>query len=282
MNINRIGIILKKESPIDSLAHLLNMLEKHQKKVYFCAEEAENGYGEVLTDEEFYRSVDLILVLGGDGTLLKAAQNAALHDIPILGINFGHLGFLSELEKEDLQILEKMLCGHYQIEERMMLKCTVATDKETTTYYALNDVVISRGAIPRMIHFHIRVENQQVEDYIADGLILATPTGSTAYSLSAGGPIVEPDTDLMIATPICPHSLKARSMIIGGNRIVSIGMDPSYHSTAFISVDGTEQVEVPPTGTIVIEKAEYTTKLLRVADKNFYSILRQKLTERGV
>ena len=136
--------------------------------------------------------------------------------------------------------------------------------------------------MPRMIHFNIHVENQCVEEYIADGLILATPTGSTAYSLSAGGPIVEPSTDLIIATPICPHSIKSRSLIISGQRKVKVGLDEAYNATAFISVDGMENIIVPPSSSIIIEKAEYTTKLLRVTDKNFYSILKEKLTERGV
>ena len=282
MEIKKVGIILKSESQIDILDHLIEMLRNHEKEIYFCCELPEKKFANIVPSERFYQIVDLILVLGGDGTLLKVAQEAAIHGIPILGINFGHLGFLSELEKEDLKILERMLHGKYQIEERMMLKCTVLSDSETKSYYGLNDIVISRGAMPRMIHFNIHVESQCVEEYIADGLILATPTGSTAYSLSAGGPIVEPNTDLMIATPICPHSLKSRSLIISGERKVKIGLDEAYNAAAFLSVDGMENINVPSSADIIIEKAEYTTKLLRVTDKNFYSILKEKLTERGV
>lgn len=282
MEIKKVGIILKSESQIDILDNLIEMLHNHNKEIYFCCELPKKPFAVSITAEKFYQLVDLIIVLGGDGTLLKIAQEAAIHSIPILGINFGHLGFLSELEKEDLKILERMLHGQYQIEERMMLKCTVQAEETETCYYGLNDIVISRGAMPRMIHFNIHVENQCVEEYIADGLILATPTGSTAYSLSAGGPIVEPSTDLIIATPICPHSMKSRSLIIGGQKKIQVGLDEAYNATAFISVDGMENIVVPPSGSIVIEKAEYTTKLLRVTDKNFYSILKEKLTERGV
>ncbi len=282
MEIKRVGIVLKSESQIDILDSLLDMLRQHQKEVYFCSNFSTIINGIVVSEDVFYQTVDLIIVLGGDGTLLKIAHNAALHKIPLLGINFGHLGFLSELEKEDLQILERMLHGNYHIEERMMLKCTVVSEGKEACYYGLNDVVISRGAMPRMIHFNIQIENQRVEEYIADGLIMATPTGSTAYSLSAGGPIVSPDNDLMIATPICPHSIKSRSMIINSSSKVTVGLDPDYNATAFISIDGRENIVVSAADSIIIEKAAYTTKLLRVTEKSFYSILQQKLTERGV
>ncbi len=282
MEIKKVGIVLKSESQIDILENLLEMLRKHRKEVYFYSEFPKILNAISVSEEIFYQTVDLIIVLGGDGTLLKITQQAALHNIPILGINFGHLGFLSELEKEDLQILERMLHGNYHIEERMMLKCTIVADGKEICHYGLNDIVISRGAMPRMIHFNIQIENQHVEEYTADGLILATPTGSTAYSLSAGGPIVSPDNDLIIATPICPHSIKSRAMIINPNSKVTIGLDPDYNATAFVSVDGMENMVISASDTIIIEKAAYTTKLLRVTDKHFYSILKQKLTERGV
>ncbi len=282
MEIKKVGIVLKSETQIDILGNLIEMLRKHQKEIYFSVESPELQHTLCVSEEVFYHTVDLIIVLGGDGTLLKIAQKAALHHIPILGINFGHLGFLSELEKEDLQILERMLHGKYHIEERMMLKCTVVTNGKETVCYGLNDIVISRGALPRMIHFNIQIEDQHVEEYTADGLIIATPTGSTAYSLSAGGPIVSPDNDLLVATPICPHSIKSRSLIINSNSKVTVNLDPEYNATAFISVDGRENIVASAADSIVIEKAVYNTRLLRVTDKNFYSILKQKLTERGV
>lgn len=284
MKIKNIGIILKnkEEVNIDVLTKVFNILSEHGINV--LAQDKYKDYVilplDFVCEEEFYKKSDVILSLGGDGTLITAARNCAVYDKPIMGINLGHLGFLSEMEKDELSGLNKLLMGEYTIDERMMLQCSIVdiNDKELI-FNCLNDVIISRGSYPRMIDINLKVGDETVENYTADGLIISTSTGSTAYSLAAGGPIVEPNIDVIIATPICPHSLKNKSILFGSERELEITVNEKYNKKVFVSPDGQESIEIK--GSISIKKSQYKTKLIRINNKSFYSILNNKLSERG-
>ncbi len=240
----------------------------------------DNAYQE----SELYNKADLVLVLGGDGTLLNVARRTAFYGTPILGINLGHLGFLVELEKNNLEeFFEKLFADDYTINERMMLEASLVRESMTIdSFLALNDIGITRGAFSRIINLKLFVDNQFVDDYRADGLIIATPTGSTAYSLSAGGPIVDPNMSILMATPICPHTLHARSIIIPDNKTMSIHIGNDYFHDAMLTVDGQQGCKLKQKDIIKIEKSKCTARLVRINNTSFYDVLRKKLSERGV
>lgn len=229
---------------------------------------------------KFYKDADIILSIGGDGTLLSAAKAASIMDKPVLGINMGHLGFLTALEIEETELLECLFLNQFTIDERMMLECEYHTGDKINKDYSLNDIIISRGIYPRMIKSRILISGSPAEEYTADGLIVSTPTGSTAYALSAGGPIVSPALDVMTVTPICPHSLYNRSLVVGGQEEIEIESNENYNPAVFLSCDGRESIETD--GIIKIKKSTYTTKLIRIKNDSFYSILREKMSERSV
>lgn len=231
-----------------------------------------------LEKEDVLKEVDCILVLGGDGTILKAARTLAGKEIPVLGINLGYLGFLAELEPKSLTAgLDKLIKRQYHIVKRMMLHASVSRNNSVIgSFTALNDIVITKGGFARMVEYDIYVEDQYASTYIADGLIVSSPTGSTAYSLSAGGPIVSPELELLIFTPICPHTLYARPIIISPDKSLK-AVICSKQSDVMITIDGQCGLELQQDDVISVTKSQYSTRLVRFDDKSFYSILREKL-----
>lgn len=226
--------------------------------------------------------LDLILVLGGDGTLLNTARLAAPFQIPILGINMGYLGFLTEVDLETLFFsLERLVAGEYRLEERMMLRCELKRKGNLIDeFLALNDIVVAKGPFSRMILFDTYVNDQYIDTYSADGIIVSTPTGSTAYSLSAGGPIVFPEMELMLITPICPHTLYSRPMVIGADNNIRIVLK-SDSEDVMLTVDGQHGYKLVRWDEIIIKKSSLHTKLVRLNSKTFADILRSKLRESG-
>lgn len=236
------------------------------------------------TQSDLYSKADLVIVLGGDGTLLNVARHTAYTGVPVLGINLGRLGFLVELERDNLeQFFEKVFEGQYKIDHRMMLEASLIRESRVIdTFVALNDIGITKGALSRIITLKLFVDEQFVDFYPADGVIVSTPTGSTAYSLSAGGPIVDPNMNLFIVTPICPHTLHSRSIIVPKDKTIGIHIEDMYHHDAVITVDGQHGYKLQPKDIITIKQAPYVAHLLRVNNRNFYDVLRKKLTERGI
>ena len=217
---------------------------------------------------------EMLIVLGGDGTLLTAAREAAQYDVPILGVNLGKLGFLTTLDRDEITPFERILNGEYTIDERMMLDVCVQ-DKR---FYALNDVVISRNSISRIMDIEVRHDEELLDQYRADGLIIATPTGSTAYSMSAGGPIVEPGTPLMLVTPICPHSLHSRSIVVSHNRTLSVNVQKPEKHGAIVTIDGQESCDLMDGCEIVIKKSAHKARLVRVRLNSFFDTFRKKMS----
>ncbi|MCJ7789054.1 MAG: NAD(+)/NADH kinase [Candidatus Atribacteria bacterium] len=234
------------------------------------------------TNEKFFNSVDLIISLGGDGTLLRAAKIAATDGIPIFGVNLGGLGFLTQIGIDNLEIfLEKIYQGKCFLDERMMLDGIVKRkEKEIKKFTALNDIVIGKGAFARLISLATYINDDYVITYSADGLVISTSTGSTAYSLSAGGPIVNPNINSMILTPICPHTLSARPLIIGENDQVRITLELSEEEV-MVTIDGQEGFTLEPKDEVIVKKSIYKTRLIAFKEKSFYAILREKLRWSG-
>jgi NAD+ kinase len=223
---------------------------------------------------------ELIITLGGDGTLLGTARFVAGSGTPILGVNAGHLGFLTDMESSDLlPSLERLLQGDYRTEERMMLETSVLRSGETAGHYlALNDVVVTKGTLSRIVALETYAGGEYLSTYRADGLIVATPTGSTAYSLSAGGPIAAPDLGVLVITPICPHTLYARPFIISDQLAVRMLLK-SEGSQAMLTVDGQIALPLKQDDQIVTGKAAVSTNLVKLRQRSFYEVLRLKMRQ---
>jgi len=217
----------------------------------------------------------MVLSFGGDGTLLSTARKVGRHQTPILGVNLGGLGYLAEISLESLYPrVEELLDGSYRVEDRMLLCCKVEGSPQA--YYALNDVVIDKGAFTRVVRIRMTIGERYLNTYICDGLIVATPTGSTAYSLSSGGPIVEPALNALIVNPISPHTLADRPIIIGTEREIEVVIE-SGHSGMILSTDGQIERHLRAGDKILISRADYVVKLVLFHDKFFYDVLREKL-----
>ena len=229
------------------------------------------------TQEEL-KTADLLVCFGGDGTILHAAKDANAFGVPILGVNLGSVGFMAELEQSELSMLSKLAAGKYTTESRMMLDVAVRRDgKVIFSDIALNDAVLTKGAVARVLELEVYADKALMMRFSADGVIVATPTGSTAYSMSAGGPIVEPTAENMIVTPICPHALSARSVILGRERLVSLKMGRLTRKTAYLSVDGGRAFGLSSSDPVELRVSKSKTRLVRVTGRSFYDILSQKL-----
>ncbi len=235
----------------------------------------------VVPADELAARADILFAFGGDGTLLSAARRVAAADreTPIIGVNMGSLGFLTQIaEDEFAEVLEGLDPADLPVSERMMLSVRVEGKDEVRL--ALNDVVIAKGADSRMLSFEANVNGELVTRYAADGLILATPTGSTAHSISAGGPVVAPRVEAIIATPICPHTLSMRPLVIPPSSKVEIDMVSCDEDTA-VTADGFRAFGVGPGDRVIVERSEHRARLVEVADRSYYEILRIKMRWAG-
>lgn len=233
--------------------------------------------------DNFYmmiESCDAVIAVGGDGTIIHAAKHAAAADKPILGINVGRLGFVAGLEMNELDHLSDLVSGNYTIEKRMMITASLKQNGKVKSYYALNDAVIARGSLSRIVDFKVSFNENNVCDYRADGLIIATPTGSTAYSLSAGGPVIDPSMQCMVLTPICPHSLFTRTVVFGQKSRLSVLSKSSYDSEIFLTIDGETSIQIQNGENVEFSSSKLSAKLIKLKHKNFYEVVNEKLTER--
>lgn len=230
-----------------------------------------------LLDKEL-PTADLLICFGGDGTILHAARDATLHKVPILGINLGSVGFMAELERSELPLLAPLAHGMYTIEERMMLDVKVLRgDRLISQDIALNDAVISKGSMARVAEMEVLADRVKATCITGDGVIIATPTGSTAYSMSAGGPIVEPTSKSIIVTPVCAHQLAVRAMVLAPERVVTVQLPRGNRKYLYLSVDGGKAVRLTGGDRVEIGSSQRATQLVRLADRSFYQIINQKL-----
>lgn len=231
-----------------------------------------------LEGDSFYASRDLLLVLGGDGTLLEAARHAAPFSTPVLGINLGHVGFLSGAEKEDFMAEDiPALLKSLRIEERMMLAASVERDGEViASFCGLNDAVIRGVVTESLLRMQVTANEEMLEKYVSDGIVFATPTGSTAYSFAAGGSVVHPGMEALLVTPICPHMLHARPVVLSGDSILRATFSPDSAS-AYLNVDGEDCLALEKGDTVKICRAPYSAKIATLKKHAFLEILKDKL-----
>lgn len=228
-----------------------------------------------------FENVDLMIILGGDGTILQEAAACAKYGIPVMGINLGKVGFLTEIECDNIEnALNKLLAEEYTIEKRMLIKLEIRREGKTVCVHnALNDVVVSKPSGAKLIDMELYAGDELVNRYIADGLIIATPTGSTGYSISAGGPVVDPSMTLYIATPICPHMLSARSAVLSADKPIVIRLDSAYpDNEAVVTADGDVQGYISSADEVAVLKSKYEFQLIRTGRQSFYNTLISKLS----
>ena len=220
---------------------------------------------------------ECVICFGGDGTILHMAKAATRHNIPILGVNIGTMGFMAELESSELDQLARLAKDDFAIDHRMMLDVSVSRDGEILYQdLCLNDAVITKGAIARIIHLGVQFDGIRALEFGGDGVIVATPTGSTAYSLSAGGPIVEPEAHSILITPICAHDMMSRSVVASDQRTVTVELTQNARRNAFLSVDGGKALRLSIGDVTTIRKSEKQTKLIRLKERSFYDIVNMK------
>ena len=245
----------------------------------FSTEEMTPFSSAVFSAEEAIQRSDIAVTVGGDGTILHVARIASVYETPILGINLGRVGFMAEIESSELSKLKSLTDKSYSVEKRMMVSCEVFR-KGTSVFstFALNDAVISKGALSRMIEFDVYSGEESVHAYRADGIVFSSPTGSTAYSLSAGGPIVDPAINCIILTPVCVHSLfAARSVIFRENTLLQIKMKTSDDTPAFLTADGIDNFPLEKDDIVEISRSAHCLDLIRLKNDSFYSVLAKKI-----
>lgn len=228
--------------------------------------------------KEGLTKADILVCFGGDGTILHAAKDAEVYKVPILGVNMGSVGFMAELEYGELSQLSKLPAGRYSIEERMMLDVRAVRGGKTIFHdVALNDAVVTKGAVARVVDLSVYGDKVLISEFAGDGVIVSTPTGSTAYAMSAGGPIVEPTAQSIIFTPICAHALQAKAFVLDSERLVSVRMGTNSRKSAYLSVDGGRAFKLLPTDRVEITKSQRQTRLVKLTGRSFYELINQKL-----
>ncbi|MBP1743603.1 MAG: inorganic polyphosphate kinase [Firmicutes bacterium] len=270
-----ININVSKDPDGSIMESVLNAIYEEDRNVNVKIFENSEGL-----ENEATALLEALIVLGGDGTILGAARKIARYSVPILGINIGHLGFLTEVDSSEArEAIKKLLRQEFHTEERAMLSCSFESQGEVKNYNALNEVVISKGTLVKIIKYDVFVDNDFYGTFVSDGVLVSTATGSTAYNLSCGGPFVYPTMDAMILSPICPHSMNMRSMVLGNK--VSIDVDLNKNSeNVFLTLDGQEWMELDKVKKVRITASPDKCKLIRLDGSNYFKVLRKKITFR--
>ena len=222
-------------------------------------------------------NAELVICFGGDGTILHMTKAATRRGVPVLGVNIGTMGFMAELESTELEKLADLAKGEYTLDSRMMLDVTVQRERDILFHdICLNDVVVTKGTVARIVHLAVQCDGVPAMEIGGDGVILATPTGSTAYSLSAGGPIVEPEARTMLITPICPHDMGSRCIVASDKRTITVEMIRNARRNAYLSVDGGKAVRLNMGDVVTVKKSQMETKLVRLSQRSFYDVVSAK------
>ena len=259
------------------------ILDKAGFRTVVCLPFHKDGYGDeigvpVMQLQQEIRSADLLIAFGGDGTILHLARTVALHNVPVLGINLGSLGFMSELEMNEMERLQDLASWDFTVERRMMLDVSVVRDgRAVYSNIALNDAVVSKGSIARVVRLRIFTEEGHLTRVGGDGVIVSTPTGSTGYSMAAGGPIVEPTAHNLLLTPICPHATRSTSYVLSPDHVITVEAADANRKFVYLSVDGGKAFSLKNGDQVKVCKSKYETQLVRLSKKSFCEILDKKM-----
>lgn len=272
-----------RDKSFQTVRNAMQILQDSGVEVKLCLPfEVDRGY-DLPRDLRFTRldkelpAADAVVCFGGDGTILHMAKAATRQGVPILGVNIGTMGFMAELENSELSALAKLATDDYEIDSRMMLDVTVHRDRDIIFHdLCLNDAVITKGAVARIVHLEVNCDGVQAMECGGDGIIVATPTGSTAYSLSAGGPIVEPEAHSILITPVCAHDVGSRCIVASDKRVITVALTKNARRNAFLSVDGGKALRINIGDVVTIKKSGLATKLLRLKKRSFYDVVNLK------
>lgn len=277
---------LSKEEAISCAGEISLLMLSNNAEVYMLSECAPfyKGVKISFTDtiEELFKICDIAITVGGDGTIIHAAKYAASFDKPLIGVNVGRLGFAADIEIDGISELTRILNGDYSVEERILFDVEVIKNGVSKNYLAVNDAVIARGQLSKIIDLQVTLDDEEIAKYRADGLLFSTPTGSTAYSLSAGGPIIAPQLDCILMTPVCPHSLFSRSVIFEGNSVLTVSVKIPSECCCVLTIDGEKNVDILAEDTVKIRKSDLKLKFVSINKRNFYRKLNEKLKEREI
>ena len=275
---------LSKEEAISCAGEISLLMLSNNSDVFMLSECAPfyKGVKVSYTDtiEELFRICDIAITVGGDGTIIHAAKYAARFDKPLIGVNVGRLGFAADIEIDGISELTRILDGNYSVEERVLFDVEVIKNGVSKNYLAVNDAVIARGQLSKIIDLQVTLDDEEIAKYRADGLLFSTPTGSTAYSLSAGGPIIAPQLDCILMTPVCPHSLFSRSVIFKGNSVLTVSVKIPCECCCVLTIDGEKNVDILADDIVKIRKSDLKLKFVSINKRNFYRKLNEKLKER--
>ncbi|MCR4924957.1 MAG: NAD(+)/NADH kinase [Clostridiales bacterium] len=277
---------LTRENALDVTNCVVEELKKLGANYFFEKNTAENikniSKEHTLDEDELLDYCDIVISIGGDGTILHTAKKAAIFHKPVLGINAGRLGFMADIEKNEISLLKKLIDGDYSIEKRMMLETSIMLNGEVEKkLYSINDTVFSRGTTLKLVEITVECDGKEVHKYLADGVIIATPTGSTAYSLSAGGPIVDPSIESMVLTPICTHSLFFRSVVFNAESVLKMCAEDFNSNDVYLSCDGEKSLHITKDNCVLIKKADISAKFIKLKTDNFVDTLNRKFSERN-
>lgn len=286
-SIKNIALIpnLTKKGAYDTSLKAMQILRRNGMEI-FMHNDIKDGYKDIGVrffdkTDSLIEAADMVLTIGGDGTIMHAARHASPLKKPLLGINMGRLGYVAGLEPDELDMLVRLGTGEYTIEKRMMLKVVHSSGNGKNEFFSINDAVISRGSLSRLIDIDVSLDKDYMCNYRADGLIIATPTGSSAYSLAAGGPVVEPTMKCIVMTPICPHSIFARSVVFSHSSELVITASCDDETEVFLTIDGARTVIIRKTDTVSVTSSELEAEFINLKDRSFYRVLNDKFAEKG-
>lgn len=281
----KVGIVpnLTREKAESVTYAVTDMLEKLSIE-YIFEPDTKQVFGDRFTySANLYTQSDIVIAIGGDGSFIHTAKQCAIAGKPVLCINAGNLAFLAGLEANELELLKSLLNGNYTKEKHMMLKCFLEYDgKKQMLGYCLNDIAVARGKLFNVLNLNAYCDDKIVNFYRADGIIVSTPTGSTAYSWSAGGPVIDPALSCIIMTPLCTHSPLNRSMVFNSSSKISITAPNNPEKDIVISLDGETNIELPENGKVIIEKSDISAEFIRIKSDEFFDVLNRKLTQRRI
>lgn len=276
---------LTKEKAISCGKSIINLLQEDGVTIlmHSCSQQFFTDFSVTYYESTnaMFEHCDAAVTIGGDGTIIHNAKFAALNQKPLIGVNVGRLGFAAELEPDEIMQLKRLVTGDFKLQKRMLLEVSVYKQNCQQTFIAVNDAVISRGNLSRIIDLSVYLKEENVVNYRADGLVISTPTGSTAYALSAGGPVIEPQMKCILLTPICSHSLYARSVVFSDEAVLTVfAAGPESGEYSYLTIDGQESLPLEPNDKVEIKMAKEKLELITLKDKNFYKLVSEKLKGR--
>ena len=277
----KVSLIVNKDKKraAEAAARAAELLLKSSAEVLTCADFPIDGTTVMDTAEDIIRECDIAVTVGGDGTIIHNAKFAAHYNKPLLGINLGRIGFVANIEPDEIDELKKLVLGDYRIQRRMLLDITVDKDGRQESFTAMNEAVIHRDSLSNLVDISVELDDERIITYRADGMLFSTPTGSTAYAFSAGGPVIQPDMRCILLSPVCPHALSSRQVVFGEDAVLSALVHPHSTLKCYLTVDGQHHIPISSDDRITVRKAKEELQLIILKEKNFYTLLNEKLKE---